>query len=158
MHKLLARQLAKAAKASGEVDLQALLALVAAAYEQSDADRQRTDRSMSLMIGELEQLNHGLDQLVRERTAELREREFELQAQNLRFDAALENMPQGLCMFDRNERLIVCNERYGEMYGLSPVQTKPGVTLRSILEARVQRGYHPDEPGLYVENILAKVK
>ena len=96
MHKLLARQLAKAAKASGEVDLQALLALVAAAYEQSDADRQRTDRSMSLMIGELEQLNHGLDQLVRERTAELREREFELQAQNLRFDAALENMPQGL--------------------------------------------------------------
>ncbi|HXL66066.1 MAG TPA: EAL domain-containing protein [Xanthobacteraceae bacterium] len=158
MHKLLARQLAKAAKASGEVDLQALLALVAAAYEQSDADRQRTDRSMSLMIGELEQLNHGLDQLVRERTAELREREFELQAQNLRFDAALENMPQGLCMFDRNERLIVCNERYGEMYGLSPVQTKPGVTLRSILEARVQRGYHPDEPGLYVENILAKVR
>jgi diguanylate cyclase (GGDEF)-like protein/PAS domain S-box-containing protein len=158
VHKLLARQFAKAAKASGEVDLQALLTLVSAAYEQSDTDRQRTDRSMSLMIGELEQLNQGLDKLVQERTAELREREFELQAQNLRFDAALENMPQGLCMFDRNERLIVCNERYGEMYGLPPEQIKPGATLRSILEARVGRGYHPEEPDVYVENILAKVR
>ena len=50
MHKLLARQLAKATKGSGEVDLQALLALVAEAYEQSDNDRHRTDRSISLMI------------------------------------------------------------------------------------------------------------
>jgi diguanylate cyclase (GGDEF)-like protein/PAS domain S-box-containing protein len=157
VHKLLARQLAKA-KASGEVDLQALLTLVSGAYEQSDSDRQRTDRSIALMIGELEQLNRGLDQLVQERTAALREREFELQAQNMRFDAALENMPQGLCMFDRNERLIVCNERYGEMYGLSKEQTKPGVTLRAILEARVEGGYHPNEPDLYVEKILAKVR
>jgi diguanylate cyclase (GGDEF)-like protein len=158
VHKLLARQLAKAAKAWGEVDLQALLALVATAYEQSDADRQRTDRSIALMIGELEQLNHGLDKLVQERTAELRDREFELQAQNLRFDAAIENMPHGLCMFDRNERLIVCNARYGEIYDLSPEQTKPGVTLRSILEARVKAGYHPGETDLYVESILTKVR
>ena len=159
MHKLLARQLAKAAKSSGEVDLQALMTLVSAAYEQSDADRQRTDRSISLMIAELEQLNRGLDQLVQERTAELRDREFELQAQNLRFDAALENMPQGLCMFDRNERLIVCNERYGQMYGLSAEQTEPGVTLRSILEARVGAGFiTPNDAERYVEHSLAKVR
>ena len=112
MHKLLARQLAKATAGSGELDLQALLAVVAEAYEQSDNDRHRTDRSISLMIEELEQLNRGLDQLVQERTAALRQREAELQAQNLRFDAALKNMPHGLCMFDCNERLIVCNERY----------------------------------------------
>jgi PAS domain-containing protein len=115
VHKLLARQLAKAAKGSGEFDLQALLTLVSEAYEQSDNDRHRTDRSISLMVGELEQLNRGLDQLVQERTAALREREAELQAQNMRFDAALKNMSHGLCMFDRHERLIVCNERYGEM-------------------------------------------
>lgn len=60
MHKLLARQLAKAAKNSGEIDLPALAALVSAAYEQSDADRQRTDRSISLMVAELEKLNRGL--------------------------------------------------------------------------------------------------
>ena len=45
------------------------------------------------MVKELEHLNRGLDQLVQERTAALREREAELQAQNLRFDAAIENMP-----------------------------------------------------------------
>jgi PAS domain-containing protein len=125
VHKLLARQLAKAAKGSGEFDLGALLALVSEAYEQTDSDRHRTDRSISLMIRELEQLNRGLDQLVQERTAALRDRESELEAQNLRFDAALTNMPHGLCMFDRNERLIVCNERYTEMYGLAPGQPNP---------------------------------
>jgi PAS domain-containing protein len=129
VHKLLARQLAKATKSSGELDLQALLALVAEAYEQSNKDRQRTDRSISLMIREVEQLNRGLDRLVQERTATLREREAELQAQNLWFDAALENMPHGLTMFDRDERLAVSNTSYREMYGLSLEQTKPGRTL-----------------------------
>ncbi len=158
MHKLLARQIAKASKGSGEIDLQALLTLVSEAYEQSDSDRHRTDRSISLMISELEQLNRGLDELVQERTAALRERESELKAQNLRFDAALKNMPHGLCMFDRDERLIVCNERYTEMYGLSPDQAAPGVTLRSVLEARVAAGNSPDDAEKYIEDRLAEVQ
>jgi diguanylate cyclase (GGDEF)-like protein/PAS domain S-box-containing protein len=158
VHKLLARQLTKAAKGSGELDLETLLGLVSEAYGQSDSDRQRTDRSIALMIKELEQLNRGLDQLVQERTAALRERETELQAQNLRFDAALENMPHGLCMFDRNECLIVCNERYGEMYGLTGEQTTRGVTLRSILEARVAAGHSPEDANRYIEERLAEVR
>ena len=158
MHKLLARQLAKATTSSGELDLQALLALVAEAYEQSDNDRHRTDRSIALMIKELEQLNRGLDQLVQERTAALREREAELQAQNLRFDTALKNMAHGLCMFDRNERLIVCNERYAEIYGLTPELAKPGVTLRAILEARVAGPNGPLHADGYVEDRLAEVR
>jgi diguanylate cyclase (GGDEF)-like protein/PAS domain S-box-containing protein len=158
VHKLLARQLTKAAKGSGELDLETLLGLVSEAYGQSDSDRQRTDRSIALMIKELDQLNRGLDQLVQERTAALRERETELQAQNLRFDAALENMPHGLCMFDRNECLIVCNERYGEMYGLTGEQTKRGVTLRSILEARVAAGHSPEDANRYIEERLAEVR
>jgi len=158
VHKLLARQLAKATKGSGELDLQALLALVAEAYEQSDNDRHRTDRSISLMIKEVEQLNRGLDQLVQERTAALREREAELQAQNLRFDAALKNMAHGLCMFDRNERLIVCNDRYAEISGLSPDLVKPGVTLRTILEARAAGANGPFHSDKYVEDRLADIR
>ena len=158
MHKLLARQLAKATKSSGELDLQALLALVAEAYEQSDKDRQRTDRSISLMIREVEQLNRGLDRLVQERTATLREREAELRAQNLWFDAALENMPHGLTMFDRDERLAVSNTRYREMYGLSPEQTKPRRTLRSILESQVAAPDIPVNASAYVEQRLALVR
>jgi diguanylate cyclase (GGDEF)-like protein/PAS domain S-box-containing protein len=158
VHKLLTRQLAKAATGSGELDLEVLLRLVSEAYIQSDSDRQRTDRSIALMIQELEQLNRGLDRTVRERTAALREREAELEEQNLRFDAALENMPHGLCMFDRNERLIVCNERYGELYGLTEEQTKRGVTLRSILEARVAAGHSPEDANKYIEERLAEVR
>jgi PAS domain-containing protein len=40
----------------------------------------------------------------------LKRREHELQAQNLRFDTALNNMSQGLSMFDAEQRLVVCNE------------------------------------------------
>ncbi len=158
MHKLLSRQLAKATKGSGEVDLQTLLQLVSDAYQQSDNDRARTDRSISLMIKELEQLNRGLDQLVQERTAALRVREAKSQAQNLRFDAALKNMPHGLCMYDQSERLIVCNELYSTMYGLTPEQTKPGMTLRSILEARVVAGHSPEDTAAYIEQRLAEVR
>jgi diguanylate cyclase (GGDEF)-like protein/PAS domain S-box-containing protein len=157
VHKLLARQLAKAAKDAGELDLQTLLGLVSEAYEQTDNDRHRTDRSISLMIKELEELNQGLDRLVQERTAALREREAELQAQNLRFDAALENMPYGLSMFDRNECLTVCNERYREMYGLTSDQTKHGATLRSVLEALVV-GYAPADAARHFERRLAKIR
>jgi diguanylate cyclase (GGDEF)-like protein/PAS domain S-box-containing protein len=67
-------------------------------------------------------------------------------------------MPHGLCMFDRNECLIVCNERYGEMYGLTGEQTKRGVTLRSILEARVAAGHSPEDANRYIEERLAEVR
>ena len=158
MHKLLARQLAKVHKRFGTVDLPALLQLVSDAYEQSDSDRRRTDRSISLMIQELEELNRELDRLVQERTAALREREAELCAQNLRFDAALKNMAHGLSMFDKNQRLIVCNDRYHEMYRLTPDQTKPGTTLRAIMEARLAAGIRAEDGHAYIEERLRKVR
>jgi diguanylate cyclase (GGDEF)-like protein len=155
VHKLFTRQLAKATKTSGEIDLAALGELVASAYEQSDRDRRRTDRSISLMIGELDQLNRGLEQLVGERTAALREREAELQAQNLRFDAALNNMSQALLMFDSSARLVICNARFYQMYDLSPETIKPGCKLTDLLEHRKITGTFSPDPDEYVENLLA---
>ncbi len=157
MHKLLARQLTKAKPASGEVDLQALLKIVSTAYEQSDSDRRRTDRSISLMIEELDQLHRGLDQLVQERTTALREREAELQDQNLRFDAALNNMSQALLMFDSSARLVICNHRYLEMYGLSPDAVKPGCTLRELLDYRAKSGTFSDDPDQYIERLQTMI-
>lgn len=153
MHKLFTRQLAKASKAGG-VDLDALGALVSSAYEESDRDRRRTDRSISLMVEELDRLNRNLEKLVAERTAALRQREAELSAQNLRFDAALNNMSQAILMFDSAGRLAICNDRYLQMYGLSPEQVRPGCTLRDILEIRRLTGTFPDEPKDYVERQL----
>ena len=54
----------------------------------------------------------------------LAEREEELRSQNMRLDVALENMAHGLCMFDAEERLVIANDRYAEMYGLAPEQSQ----------------------------------
>jgi diguanylate cyclase (GGDEF)-like protein/PAS domain S-box-containing protein len=140
VHKLLARQLAKAATPSGDVDLDELQKLVCSAYDQTDRDRRRADRSISLMIEELDALNRGLEKLVEVRTRALREHEAQLKAQNLRFEAAVNNMSQALLMFDGDQRLVVCNERYLRMYGLSRDVVKPGCTLRELLEHRKDCG------------------
>jgi diguanylate cyclase (GGDEF)-like protein/PAS domain S-box-containing protein len=66
-----------------------------------------------------------------------------LHHQNIRFEAALGNMAQGLCMFDEAGRLVVCNQRYRDIYGFSADVVKPGVTLREVLEHSRSVGNHP---------------
>jgi diguanylate cyclase (GGDEF)-like protein len=65
----------------------------------------------------------------------LSDSEASLTQKSQQLDAALNNMPQGLAMFDREQRLVVCNRQYTEMYGLAPERTRPGTPLRGILEA-----------------------
>ncbi len=72
----------------------------------------------------------------------------ELRTQYLRFDAALNTRIQGLCMFDADQRLIVCNTRYLEMYGFSPEVVQPGITLREIMEYSVSLGNYRREDAL----------
>ena len=57
-----------------------------------------------------------------------------------RFEIALSNMPSGLCMWDRERRLVISNNRYREMYDLTPEQVKPGTSLREIFEAHRANG------------------
>jgi diguanylate cyclase (GGDEF)-like protein len=73
----------------------------------------------------------------------LRQREEELNRQIARFDAALSNMSQGLCMFDADYRLVVCNARYLQMYRLTAAQTQPGTTFRQLLDYRLEQGTFP---------------
>jgi diguanylate cyclase (GGDEF)-like protein len=63
----------------------------------------------------------------------------ELNRINVRFDAALNNMSQGLCMFDAEQKVVVSNARYGEIYHLSCDQIRPGTSLREILEYRREK-------------------
>jgi diguanylate cyclase (GGDEF)-like protein len=80
-----------------------------------------------------------------------------LAAKSNLLELTLENMSQGLCMFDRNQRLVVCNRHYAQMYCLAPEQTAPGTTLHSILEARVAAGQSPADAQEYIEKRLAEV-
>ena len=64
----------------------------------------------------------------------------ELTHRNERLDAALRTMIQGLCMFDADEKIVVSNDQYAEIYGISPDQIQPGTSLQEILELRIQNG------------------
>jgi diguanylate cyclase (GGDEF)-like protein/PAS domain S-box-containing protein len=63
----------------------------------------------------------------------------QLSEQNERFDAALQNLPQGLLMLDRDQRVAVCNDRYIEMYGLSRDIVRPGLPVQELLRHRAER-------------------
>src|SRR5262249_33095774 len=67
----------------------------------------------------------------------LKEQEKRLREQNVQLVAALNNIVQGLAMFDAQHRLVLCNRRYVEIYGLSPEQARVGTTLREIIEQRL---------------------
>ena len=72
-------------------------------------------------------------------SAELLQRTKQLQQLKGLFDVALNNMGRGLSMFDAEQRLIVCNRLYREIYELPPRLGKPGTPLADILRCHVKR-------------------
>ncbi|MBZ9767166.1 EAL domain-containing protein [Mesorhizobium sp. CA6] len=64
----------------------------------------------------------------------------ELRAQNERFAAAVENMSHGLCMFDADERMIICNRNYIDLFRLDAKVMKPGIRFFDILQHSVDIG------------------
>ncbi|MFE1603130.1 bifunctional diguanylate cyclase/phosphodiesterase [Methylobacterium sp. ID0610] len=73
--------------------------------------------------------------------AEMRERgERDLRAHYQRFGTALDSMTQGLCLFDRDNRLVLMNVRFAEMHALPPDLCAPGTQLRNLLSCLAARG------------------
>ena len=72
------------------------------------------------------------------------------QRTNAQLAMALNNMPQGLCMFDGAFQLVICNDRYRGLYDLKPEQTMPGTPLRKLLETRRQNGNFVSDIDTYV--------
>ena len=70
----------------------------------------------------------------------------------------LNNMTQGVVMFDDKERLVVCNERYTDMYRLSPDVVKPGASLVGVIQHRKITGSLTIDPEKYRADILAAVR
>ncbi|VAW17138.1 hypothetical protein MNBD_ALPHA11-1506 [hydrothermal vent metagenome] len=63
----------------------------------------------------------------------VRQRSEELKLQNLRFGAAVQHMAQGLVMFDAEHRLVICNEKWQQLYGLPNSLCKPGTSFEDIM-------------------------
>lgn len=97
------------------------------------------------------------EESVAERSAALAQKTVELKEVNRRIDTALNNMLQGLAMFDREMRLLVCNRRYLEMYGLSTDIVTVGRPLRDILEHRSDTGTFQDDIDGYLDRVRAMI-
>ncbi len=122
MHKLLAKQLTNATDAAGKVDVKNLAELVSAAYEDLDRDRHRTDRSIELMIAEIE-------------------------ASQKRLLDALDVVPEGFALFDAQDRYVLWNHQYMEMYPESRDLFSVGKRFEDVLRDGMARGQYPEAEG-----------
>ncbi len=75
-------------------------------------------------------------------------------AQFRRLSTAVDNMSQGLNMFDAQGRITLLNRRYLEMYKLSPEIVKPGCTLQQLLQHRKDTGLFAGDVEPYCRKIM----
>ena len=122
MRKLFQRQLAKATKEPGKVDLELLGTLVTAAYEEANRDRKRTDRSISLMADEL-------------------------QRTHARLLDAFKVVPEGLVLLDAEGRYVLFNKKFLELYDTSVDRIAVGGSFADSIRTGVERGHYLDAIG-----------
>jgi diguanylate cyclase (GGDEF)-like protein len=79
------------------------------------------------------------------------------QTEKQRLDTAINNMTQGLLLYDSSERLVVCNQRYISMYGLSSDVVKPGLSFRDLVAHRKQTGSFKGDADAFVSTVLRNV-
>ena len=93
---------------------------------------------------------------LRDRDERLLREARQRQAADARFETAIAHMRQGLAVFDKDSRLVVCNRAFLEMYGIAPDEAPPGTALQTILKLRIARGvYSGSDPGAYTRERTA---
>ncbi len=81
-----------------------------------------------------------------------------LRNQNRQMADAIDNMSQGLNMFDAQGRITLVNRRYLEMYQLSPDVVKPGCPLHELIEHRKATGIFKGDVAAYCKTILDGIR
>jgi diguanylate cyclase (GGDEF)-like protein len=83
-------------------------------------------RALSVMQGNIAAAMHRIHSLMADQASD---HQSELLVQHAKLEAALDNMNQGLCLFDADNRLVIANRRFAELFG--PVE--PGASAASLL-------------------------
>jgi PAS domain-containing protein len=78
--------------------------------------------------------------IVRKLSRRHEDAERRLALEKERLDTAVNNMTQGLLLYDADARIVLCNRRYLEMYGLSSDVVKPGCHFRDLIAHRKETG------------------
>jgi PAS domain S-box-containing protein len=141
MHRLLRRQIRKHLGAADDApaELQAFVAAVDAAYADFDSDREMLEHSQELSSKELSEAHDKA-----------------AQAQT-RLTDALGSISEGFVLFDADDRMVLCNSRYRELYpGLADLM-RPGMEFAHLLKSAVERGILADAGAQeWVEQRLAR--
>ncbi len=88
----------------------------------------------------------------------LLKRDQQLTEQNRRFNAALDNMCQGLSMYDKDGRLLVCNRRFLEIYDLPEEMGQAGTRFDDIINLLLGRDdFVTVNPDTYLEERRAEI-
>jgi diguanylate cyclase (GGDEF)-like protein/PAS domain S-box-containing protein len=96
--------------------------------------------------------------VVRKLSQQHRASKQRLSLEKQRLDTAVNNMTQGLLLFDARQRLVICNKRYLEMYGLSADVVKPGCSFRDVIAHRRDTSSFVGDIDQYVGAVLRDVK
>jgi len=99
--------------------------------DDSESNGMGCDRDVTIPCDQSLDQSEPLDMLL--------EQKKRLEQLNTWFDIALNNMVRGLSMFDADQRLIVCNTSYREMYALPEELTRPGTPLSEIVRYHVMQ-------------------
>jgi diguanylate cyclase (GGDEF)-like protein len=95
--------------------------------------------------------------VVRKLSQQHRKSKQRLTIEKQRLDTAVNNMTQGLLLFDSSQRLIICNHRYLEMYGLLADIVKPGCSFHDVIAHRKATGSFVGDIDHYVDTVLRDI-
>ncbi len=79
------------------------------------------------------------------------------QMEKQRLDTAVNNIPQGLVVYDKSARITVCNDRYIEMFGLSPEIARPGLSMQGLIAHRKETGSFDGDVDEFCDAIMRNV-
>jgi signal transduction histidine kinase/DNA-binding response OmpR family regulator len=71
--------------------------------------------------------------------------------EQMRIWAAIEAIPDGFVLFDREDRLLTCNQRYRDIFSVTAPAIQPGATFQEILHYGLAHGQHAVDPGREAE-------
>jgi diguanylate cyclase (GGDEF)-like protein len=96
---------------------------------------------------------------IAELSLDLNRTEAALRQRNFLLEVVLRNMTQGMAMYDKDQHLVIANDRYAQIYGVAPEDLFPGMRLRDILQKRIDAGVFAfGSPKAYLEDRLAPVE
>ena len=78
--------------------------------------------------------------------------------EQMRIWAAIEAIPDGFVLFDREDRLLTCNQRYRDIYPESASAMVPGATFETILKYGLERGQYAVAVGQEADWITERMR